>query len=485
MSSLNKNPKQYCLFEEQHDLIFHQEIKPTLFKKVKPSDNPVAIIFGGQPGAGKSKALTSALSQFVAENKPALIIGDELRIYHPEYEVLLVRDDKTAAFYTDQDTGRWIEKAITHAKALRCNVVIEGTMRVPEKVAETAISLRSNGYKVIASALAVNQRLSWQGVIERYEKQRAVWGYGRMTTPESHETSYNKMLETLEHIENKKLADQIILYRRGGIVIYENKLNNGHWESAPLARATVEVERERPWSLSEKRNYAQRFDQIVELLKNPRRRATQNEIKTIEALREEAHRQIPLTRKKPDIIRKEIEPPQAFLENPDTQVTDKNMKIQQVSLDNRVAINTIQPALSVDFFQKVTNPACAETEQNLQGQTKREEAIRVMVDKAETFTNGDRTDAMKKYPDLAPVYGTVAAAYKFAEQQFPDSKENQARFMAIARQVVAEKIAHGEPVPTPKIREANVQEYPKKQAKYQEQSISSQKQHDTDREKDR
>ena len=107
------------------------------------------------------------------------------------------------------------------------------------------------------------------------------------------------------------------------------------------------------------------------------------------------------------------------------------------------------------------------------------------VDKAEAFANGDRADAVKKYPDLAPLYGTVAAAYKFAEQQFPDSKENQARFMTIARQVVTEKIAHGEPVPTPKIREANVQKHPKKQSKHQEQSISSQKQQDTEQEKDR
>ena len=77
------------------------------------------------------------------------------------------------------------------------------------------------------------------------------------------------------------------------------------------------------------------------------------------------------------------------------------------------------------------------------------------VDKAEAFVNGNRAEVVKKHPDLAPAFGTVAAARKFAEKNFT-SKEDQARFVAVAQQVVAEKIAHGESVPAPKLREARV-----------------------------
>lgn len=91
------------------------------------------------------------------------------------------------------------------------------------------------------------------------------------------------------------------------------------------------------------------------------------------------------------------------------------------------------------------------------------------LEKAEAFTRDDRAEVVKKHPDLAPTYGTVDAAQKFAEKQFAN-KEDQARFVAIARQVVAEKIAHGENVPAPKIREAKVQERPKDQGKDQERS---------------
>jgi hypothetical protein len=77
------------------------------------------------------------------------------------------------------------------------------------------------------------------------------------------------------------------------------------------------------------------------------------------------------------------------------------------------------------------------------------------LDKAEAFVSGDRAEVVKKHPDLAPAFGTVAAARKFAEKNFAN-KEDQARFVAVAQQVVAEKIAHGESVPAPKIREARV-----------------------------
>jgi hypothetical protein len=77
------------------------------------------------------------------------------------------------------------------------------------------------------------------------------------------------------------------------------------------------------------------------------------------------------------------------------------------------------------------------------------------LDKAEAFVSGDRTEVVKKHPDLAPAYGTVAAARKFAEKNFAN-KEDQERFVAVAQQVVSEKIAHGEAVPAPKIREARV-----------------------------
>jgi soluble cytochrome b562 len=248
----------------------------------------VAIIFGGQPGAGKSAAVQATRNEPDPQGGAVEIIGDDLRGYHPRYAWLMGKDDTTAAFYTDRDTGRWVEKAIAEARVQRVNIVIEGTMRDGDKVAATMESLRGAGYEIDARALAVNSRLSEQGILQRYEKQKADRGAGRMTTPEAHQAAYGGMLQTLERIERDKLADRVTIYRRGAEAIYSNVLQDGQWVREPQARAVVEAERNRPMTLQERRDYAQGFDALAEQLARPERQASAGEIHKIDDLRRRA-----------------------------------------------------------------------------------------------------------------------------------------------------------------------------------------------------
>lgn len=288
------NPDQYRLDDERHQTIFEQVIKPNLFADVTPSSQPIAIIFGGQPGAGKSAALDVAKRELDHKGGSVEIIGDDLRAYHPRYEELMMRDDKTAAFYTDRDTGRWIEKAIAEAKAQRVNVVIEGTMRDGNVVAATMNGLREAGYAIDARALAVNPRFSEQGILQRYENQKADRGIGRMTTPEAHKAGLEGMLGTLDCIETDKLADRITIYRRGAEVIYSNVLQDGQWINEPRARAVVEAERKRPMTMQERRTYAQGYDKLAEQMARPERQATTDELNGIYRLRSQAHSELAL-----------------------------------------------------------------------------------------------------------------------------------------------------------------------------------------------
>jgi hypothetical protein len=199
-----------------------------------------------------------------------------------------------AAFYTDKDTGKWVEKSIAYAKTVRCNLIIEGTMRVPEKISATMQSLREAGYIIEARVLAVNQRLSWQGVLQRYEYQYADRGYGRMTTPDAHQAGYNGVPKTIECIEREKLADRVRVYKRGNVLIYENELQKGLWKYDPIAPFIIQEERQRPLTLTEQQEYAKAFDDLIKLIKDPARNATQEELTTFENLRKEACQTLPL-----------------------------------------------------------------------------------------------------------------------------------------------------------------------------------------------
>ena len=283
------NADRYRLSEAEHQALFEQVIAPQIFAAAKPAIQPIAIIFGGQPGAGKSAALSFAERELEFRGGCAKIIGDELRDFHPEFGRLMGMDDKTAAFYTDRDAGQWIEKAIGYSKHLRVNILIEGTMRDVRKVAQTMESLRETGYQIDARALAVNGLLSMQGILQRYENQKADRGIGRMTTPEAHMAAYVGMPITLEHIEQQKIADRITLYRRGAIPIYSNRLEEGVWVNEPRARDRLLAERSRPFSQEELRDYVQGYDRLSELLSRPGRNATDTELKVVQTLRAQAH----------------------------------------------------------------------------------------------------------------------------------------------------------------------------------------------------
>ena len=56
-------------------------------------------------------------------------------------------------------------------------------MRDANKVVSTVQSLRAAGYQIDVRALAVNALFSQQGILQRYEEQKADRGNGRMTTP--------------------------------------------------------------------------------------------------------------------------------------------------------------------------------------------------------------------------------------------------------------------------------------------------------------
>lgn len=281
------DPDKHRLSEADHQRIFDTQIRPRLFDGAQPAETPVAVIFGGQPGAGKSAAMTAAGQELKTRGGAVEIIGDDLRAFHPRYMQLMAADDKTAAFYTDRDSGRWVEKAIAHASAQGYNVIIEGTFRQNEVVAQTMQRFKAAGYQVDARALAVNDHFSLQGIVERYEKQRADRGSGRMTTPDSHRAAYDGMPHTVERIETERLADRLTLYRRGAEPIYTNSLQaNGQWAHAPTGRQVLETERSRAWTPAERKTYAEGWERIDAMLKAPGRNATAAELQHVAQLRQ-------------------------------------------------------------------------------------------------------------------------------------------------------------------------------------------------------
>ena len=245
---------RHALPDDRHEHIFQRRVLPSLLPLSGSGGVPVAVILGGQPGAGKTRLLNDASSELQATGATVVINGDNLRSFHPAYARLQETDPLNAARYTDHDSGRWVEKLIAAAQERRVNMVIESTMRRPDVFVRTGGQLRSAGYEIEARALAVPERLSWQGVHQRYEATLAVAGAARFSAREAHDAGAAGMLDTLRRIEQDRLADRVLVAARSGAVLYDNRLENGAWREAPRAVEVVQAERSRPRTSEELRD---------------------------------------------------------------------------------------------------------------------------------------------------------------------------------------------------------------------------------------
>ena len=290
MSSIDSLLHQ--LSSEEHTKIFNTRIKSSVFKNVPSTQSPRAIIFGGQPGAGKTALAKHSVEKLIPSGKPVLIDGDVMRTFHPEHDKLSSENDKTASALIHHDASLWIEDALAYACTLKCNIAIERTMHSPEKLLKIVHSLREAGYSIEVWALAVPEKLSWQSVLYRYEDQKTTDNFARMVPHEIHQAAYHGMLETIEKVENQKLVDKICVYKRGGYVLYENTLSQEKWEKPPMAREIIEEERNRPWREEEHRAYTEIFDKIYEMITRFERKASLEDIEGIQGLRAIAYQEL-------------------------------------------------------------------------------------------------------------------------------------------------------------------------------------------------
>lgn len=156
-------------------------------------------------------------------------------------------------------------------------------MRSPETVARTVEQFREAGFRVEARVLAVPERLSWQGVLQRYEEQRAAKGTGRMSPEDMHAAAVRGVPQSLDRLQDQYLVDRIALYRRGGEVIFSAEQQPGQrWSSAQRASDALEAERSRPWSRAEHDKFVRDWEHLQARLHAPGRQADQGELADVE-----------------------------------------------------------------------------------------------------------------------------------------------------------------------------------------------------------
>lgn len=205
--------KKYKLTDEEHDQ-YYDIIKRTFTDTQTPVNNPIAVIIGGQTGAGKSSIIGYSTKMFPDQNV-VIINSDDIKPFHPKSQEIARLYPELYTKITDQESNTWTSRLFEELRREKYNIIFEGTMK-NNRVADEAITeLQQLGYTVIVRGLAVCDLESRMSILERYIGQLEKRGFGRLVVPEHHNQTYDGMPNTIDYIEKSGKYDILEIFERG------------------------------------------------------------------------------------------------------------------------------------------------------------------------------------------------------------------------------------------------------------------------------
>ena len=217
----------------------------SLTRGKKSSKQAIAILLGGQSGAGKTTIHRIKQKEF--QGNIVIIDGDSFRSQHPHYLELQQEYGKDSVEYTKDFAGKMVEHLVDELSTQGYHLLIEGTLRTTQVPRKTAQLLASKGYQVSLAIIGTKPELSYLSTLIRYEELYAIDPTQARATPkEHHDGIVENLVDNLNELESDKLFNQIQIYQRDRTCIYDSETDEG---------STVEVLQEYlfgKWSKVEK-----------------------------------------------------------------------------------------------------------------------------------------------------------------------------------------------------------------------------------------
>ncbi|MDD0927569.1 zeta toxin family protein [Xylella fastidiosa subsp. multiplex] len=193
-------------------------------------ENPIIVLVGGQPGAGKSTASSMVKAELAMQGGYVHVDADRMR------ERIRVGDTKPTSEQTQADAGRLVAVLRDQAIQGRRNIVEEGTFRDPDSTGKFVQALSERGYKVELFAVATSREESLLGIYQRHELQHAAGGTNpRFVSERYHDEAMQGFESTLARtavqFERVRVAD------RSGEVLYDSDIQSNKQPNALEALA--------------------------------------------------------------------------------------------------------------------------------------------------------------------------------------------------------------------------------------------------------
>lgn len=215
---LEKLKAHYEVSEEKLDEIVELIYNKMIFEK-KPQESPIAIIVGGQPGAGKSGLIDKTYAEL--ENSIVLDV-DDFRYFHPDIKEILKKYPNDLATFTITFVNRIFKKILARLIEKKYNLIMQKTLRDDEVIYDTNIPLSNAGYTIILRVLAVSEIESKLSTLERSLAVKRTVGYCRWTPLKNQDYAINGLVPTTKAIFESDYCDLVQVYKRNEIPTNSN-----------------------------------------------------------------------------------------------------------------------------------------------------------------------------------------------------------------------------------------------------------------------
>jgi UDP-N-acetylglucosamine kinase len=208
--------------EEQYQIAY-QQIKNDITKNKTRVDSPVAIVLGGQPGAGKSNIYQIARRRF--SNNLIELDCDAFRIYHPYYEQIKLIFGKEDGAKTNPFVFRVVDTLVDELSDEKYNLIIESSLNRSKTAINNGKILPPKGYEVELHVMATNKEVSWQGTINRYYEEMRRTGKPRAVPKDFHDQVVSNICNSLSEVKQSGLMSNILIFDRTQTCLYNMKAN--------------------------------------------------------------------------------------------------------------------------------------------------------------------------------------------------------------------------------------------------------------------
>lgn len=197
--------------------ILRRDILPLYFPDSHADGPPSFVLIAGQPGAGRSRALTSLRAEHGGEI--AVLNGEELRAFHPSFATPPVDGEVDASIA--QAVAGWVSACIRHARENRHSVALEGTFGNPVAAAGTAQRFADAGFATRVVVVGSSRAESLLSVTSNQLRDAQAGRRPRLTSREAHDSGLEATRGLVASLEESPWASRVTILARDGRALFD------------------------------------------------------------------------------------------------------------------------------------------------------------------------------------------------------------------------------------------------------------------------